>query len=169
MGYGLSSANDEKDTTATELIREIAVLEFEVTRLEQYLLSLYRKAFVQKVPFAPSAAAKPSDDHKCREPALPCQRDSADVKARVNFNSNRAKDPRSVDETSSFMESKARCQSSISQHSAFISRASPDNSSADEIAAKAVRACHSQPLSMTEVNLNHELYKHLVISLHFEY
>ena len=34
---------------ATELIKEIAVLELEVVYLEQYLLSLYRKAFDQQV------------------------------------------------------------------------------------------------------------------------
>ena len=33
---------------ATELIKEIAVLELEVSHLEQYLLSLYRKAFDQQ-------------------------------------------------------------------------------------------------------------------------
>ena len=34
---------------AMELIKEIAVLELEVVYLEQYLLSLYRKAFDQQV------------------------------------------------------------------------------------------------------------------------
>ncbi|KAI0503539.1 hypothetical protein KFK09_014473 [Dendrobium nobile] len=37
---------------AKELIREIAVLELEVMHLEQYLLSLYRKAFDQQVTIA---------------------------------------------------------------------------------------------------------------------
>ena len=34
---------------ATELIKEISVLELEVGHLEQYLLSLYRQAFDQQV------------------------------------------------------------------------------------------------------------------------
>jgi len=39
---------------ANELIREIATLELEVKNMEQYLLTLYRKAFEQQAPaFSP--------------------------------------------------------------------------------------------------------------------
>ncbi|GMI68870.1 hypothetical protein HRI_000556300 [Hibiscus trionum] len=55
LGYRTSSHEDTSETSvsvskpATELIKEIAVLELEVVYLEQYLLSLYRKAFDLKV------------------------------------------------------------------------------------------------------------------------
>ncbi|KAK8674031.1 hypothetical protein V6N13_112334 [Hibiscus sabdariffa] len=55
LGYRTSSHEDTNETSvsmskpATELIKEIAVLELEVVYLEQYLLSLYRKAFDLKV------------------------------------------------------------------------------------------------------------------------
>ncbi|KAK8995645.1 hypothetical protein V6N11_075910 [Hibiscus sabdariffa] len=55
LGYRTSSHEDTNEPSvstskpATELIKEIAVLELEVVYLEQYLLSLYRKAFEQKV------------------------------------------------------------------------------------------------------------------------
>ncbi|ESQ46309.1 hypothetical protein EUTSA_v10000068mg [Eutrema salsugineum] len=52
LGYKTPSRDISKaDSTpkpATELIKEIAVLELEVSHLEQYLLSLYRKAFDQQ-------------------------------------------------------------------------------------------------------------------------
>ncbi|KAF8083498.1 hypothetical protein N665_0770s0019 [Sinapis alba] len=53
LGYKTPSRdiNSKANSTpkpATELIKEIAVLELEVSHLEQYLLSLYRKAFDQQ-------------------------------------------------------------------------------------------------------------------------
>uniref|UniRef100_A0A1J3CTF9 DUF547 domain-containing protein n=1 Tax=Noccaea caerulescens TaxID=107243 RepID=A0A1J3CTF9_NOCCA len=49
LGYKTPSRdiNDSTPKPPTELIKEIAVLELEVSHLEQYLLSLYRKAFDQ--------------------------------------------------------------------------------------------------------------------------
>ncbi|KAL0915776.1 hypothetical protein M5K25_013231 [Dendrobium thyrsiflorum] len=55
---------------AKELIREIAVLELEVMHLEQYLLSLYRKAFDQQVTIA-SPAVPPKTRLKA---PISCQR-----------------------------------------------------------------------------------------------
>lgn len=53
LGYRASSHDITTEATipkpATELIKEISVLELEVGHLEQYLLSLYRKAFDQQV------------------------------------------------------------------------------------------------------------------------
>ncbi|VYS53293.1 unnamed protein product [Arabidopsis thaliana] len=51
LGYKTPSRDIKGDSTPkppTELIKEIAVLELEVSHLEQYLLSLYRKAFDQQ-------------------------------------------------------------------------------------------------------------------------
>ncbi|CAA7033174.1 unnamed protein product [Microthlaspi erraticum] len=49
LGYKTPSGNinDSTPKPPTELIKEIAVLELEVSHLEQYLLSLYRRAFDQ--------------------------------------------------------------------------------------------------------------------------
>ncbi|KAJ6774481.1 hypothetical protein OIU79_017806 [Salix purpurea] len=52
LGYGTSSHESTSELSlpkpATEMIKEIAILELEVVYLEQYLLSLYRKAFDQQ-------------------------------------------------------------------------------------------------------------------------
>ncbi|EOA26696.1 hypothetical protein CARUB_v10022780mg [Capsella rubella] len=51
LGYKTPSRDIKGDSTPkppTELIKEIAVLELEVSHLEQYLLSLYRRAFDQQ-------------------------------------------------------------------------------------------------------------------------
>uniref|UniRef100_A0A7N0UEH6 Electron transporter n=1 Tax=Kalanchoe fedtschenkoi TaxID=63787 RepID=A0A7N0UEH6_KALFE len=171
LGYRSSSSNDDDadatpiPRTATELIRDIAVLEYEVGHLEQYLLSLYRKAFDQRTPSSsPSVDKKVIDftppsakNHivECGRPAVSSsQTDSIMVKSRSRFISDKSKEPRSVGGAVPLVDSKARCQSSISQHSVFMPRSTPDDLTADEIAAKAVRACHSQPLSMTEYAQN---------------
>lgn len=44
--------------SATELIQEIAVLELEVSNLEQYLLSVYQKAFDQQASIYVSPSSK---------------------------------------------------------------------------------------------------------------
>ncbi|WOK92240.1 hypothetical protein Cni_G00931 [Canna indica] len=52
---------------AKKLIREIAMLELEVVHLEQYLLSLYRRAFKQQIP---SVSPRAVDDLK-KQPLIP--------------------------------------------------------------------------------------------------
>ncbi|KAJ0234370.1 hypothetical protein HA466_0274060 [Hirschfeldia incana] len=72
LGYGTSSSYMLTETNdipmhkqATDLIKEIAVLEMEVIHLEHYLLSLYRKAFDQpisenKKPKSPPSVSAPT-------------------------------------------------------------------------------------------------------------
>ncbi|MBA0643323.1 hypothetical protein Goklo_027631, partial [Gossypium klotzschianum] len=132
---------------ATELIKEIAVLELEVVYLEQYLLLLYRKAFDQQV----SSISLSKRDERIKTPL-----DSP----RGRFSKvSRPDDVSKVENLavrSSYCENPCeepsvhRCHSSLSQHSVLSSRTSP----LDENLDRAIRACHSQPLSMTEYAQN---------------
>lgn len=136
------------DTTflqpATELIKEIAVLELEVVYLEQYLLLLYRKAFDQQVSsISPSKRDErintPLDSPRGRFLKVLRADDVSKVEnlaVRSSYCENPCEEP-----------SVHRCHSSLSQHSVLSSRTSP----LDENLDKAIHACHSQPLSMTEV------------------
>ena len=67
LGYRTSSHGDTSKLLmpkpATELIKEIAVLELEVVYLEQYLLSLYRKAFDQQI-----SSVSPTKDERLKSP-----------------------------------------------------------------------------------------------------
>ncbi|XP_016558939.2 uncharacterized protein LOC107858693 isoform X2 [Capsicum annuum] len=137
----------------TELIREIAVLELEVMRLEQYLLSLYRKAFDQEI----SSLFPPTRD-KLKSPT------NTKIRRHLEFskcdtivrqeNSCAQPDKQSASkiwkETNSTTEDKVResgvhrSRSSLTQHSALSKRAS----TTEEISGKALRACQSQSSSM---------------------
>lgn len=143
---------------ATELIKEIAVLEVEVTHLEQYLLSLYRKAFDQQISsISPSTRVDQvnsplttprrrrlefsSPDITSDRDNLARQVDSRLIPAQRNESSCLGEEK--------FVESNVnRCQSSLSQCSALSNKNSPPT----ESLGKALRACHSQPLSMAEVS-----------------
>ncbi|KHG19513.1 hypothetical protein F383_24073 [Gossypium arboreum] len=153
LGYRTSSHDNSNETSvsitkpATELIKEIAVLELEVVYLEQYLLLLYRKAFDQQV----SSISLSKRDERIKTPL-----DSP----RGRFSKvSRPDDVSKVENLavwSSYCEnpreepSVHRCHSSLSQHSVLSSRTSPLDKNLD----RAIRACHSQPLSMTEYAQN---------------
>ncbi|KAF8051221.1 hypothetical protein N665_1776s0009 [Sinapis alba] len=65
--YMLTEANDiPMPKPAIDLIKDIAVLEMEVIHLEQYLLSLYRKAFDQKI----SSVSPNSEKEKPKSPPV---------------------------------------------------------------------------------------------------
>ena len=139
---------------ATELIKEIAVLELEVVHLEQYLLSLYRKAFDQQVlvqsPSAtdarlgsPVTSARGGAQEACR-PDITSKRESSAVYYNSQSLANPRKEPNGISEEKILDSSVHRCHSSLSQRSAFLTRTSPP-------AESLIRACHSQPLSMMEV------------------
>ncbi|RZC45579.1 hypothetical protein C5167_038533, partial [Papaver somniferum] len=117
---------------ATELIKEIAVLELEVVYLEQYLLTLYRKPFDEQ-----SSILSPSTkDETLRSPKF----------SRLGLTpkiENPERKPNHVEVTEKLLDSGIdRSQSSLSQHSAFSARASPPR----ENHAKSLQSCHSQPL-----------------------
>ncbi|XP_075090469.1 uncharacterized protein LOC107814115 [Nicotiana tabacum] len=143
-------------TPTTELIREIAVLELEVVHLEQYLLSLYRKAFDQQI----SSLSPPIEDDKIRSPQSTQIRrclefSESDVMLRrenscAQLDCQSASNP--WNETTSTTEEKVkepgvhRSHSSLTQHSAPSNRAPLS----EEIPGKALRACQSQPFSMMQ-------------------
>ncbi|KAK6924292.1 protein of unknown function DUF547, partial [Dillenia turbinata] len=161
LGYRTSSQEPTSEIAmpkpATELIKEIAVLELEVVYLEQYLLSLYRKAFVQQI----STLSPSSNDVKFKSPEATPKKLLEEV-PRPDIPSNRenkADQSSCPSVTNTWKESNGtggeerqldsgvhRCHSSLSQRSTFSTKTSPPVDSL----SKAVRACHSQPLSMTE-------------------
>ncbi|PIA55584.1 hypothetical protein AQUCO_00700117v1 [Aquilegia coerulea] len=147
---------------AKDLIKEIAVLEWEVLHLEQYLLSLYRKAFNQQV----SSVSRPTKDGKLTSPAstekgtLSEVNGLAKTKKRHNLavHSSRLHRPQDLianprKEIGATMVNEMlldsgihRSHSSLSYRSAFRIRTSPPM----ENQAKGVWSCHSQPLSSLE-------------------
>ncbi|XP_021847815.1 uncharacterized protein [Spinacia oleracea] len=182
LGSGPSSYETNEPFTVpkppTELIKEIAVLELEVGYLEQYLLSLYRKAFDQQVStISPNAKdQQPSStsptiknqrissisptikDQRLKSPPplvtprrLFVDEDAAETATKVEQQSGFQSVPRVLTntikesgESKTFDANVHRCHSSLSHRTALPTRASPDS------VAKALRACHSQPLSMSE-------------------
>nr|GLL18814.1 uncharacterized protein LOC109180440 [Ipomoea trifida] len=158
LGYGSSSHKITAETTlmpkpATELIREIAVLEFEVGHLEQYLLSLYRQAFDQQLP----SVSPPTKDDRLKSPVVTPRRrldfSKSDVSSRKETSTsqvNGQKETNGIAEDKLFDSGVQRSHSSLSQRSALSNRTSPP----EDPLGKAVRACHSQPLSMMEYAQN---------------
>ncbi|CAA0832751.1 Protein of unknown function- DUF547 [Striga hermonthica] len=137
--------------SATELIREISVLELEVGHLEQYLLSLYRKAFDQ--PFS-SLSPKKKNEEKFKSLIITTPR-----RRRLDFSrSDSLRETKPANGGGPFEEklldsSIQRSHSSLSQQrGALLNRASSPPP-ADEL-CKALRSCHSQPLSMIEYAQN---------------
>jgi len=158
------------------------VLELEVTYLEQYLLSLYRKAFDQQIssvsPNAKdhhifsasiantdqkvSSAAPTRKDQRLRSPPVTPRRlfvdkDAAETATKAENPTDKSA-PKSqsctVEEPNEFMgggrvldSTVHRCHSSLSYRATVATRPSPNTLS------EALRVCHSQPLSMTEVVL----------------
>ncbi|CAN1224979.1 hypothetical protein LINGRAPRIM_LOCUS930 [Linum grandiflorum] len=139
LGYRTSSIGDVPDELmpkpTTELIKEIAVLELEVVYLEQYLLSLYRKAFDQQVS---------SKEEGSKSADVPRPNVTSTSQFCCQSQDNPSRQEKLLD------SSVQRSQSSLSQCSAFSGRASPP---ADSL-GRAVRSCHSQPLSMIEFAQN---------------
>ncbi|XP_075478477.1 uncharacterized protein LOC142519367 isoform X2 [Primulina tabacum] len=154
---------------ATELIRDIAILELEVGHLEQYLLSLYRKAFDQKIP-----SLYPSKKHGDLKPPLsPPRRRRLDF-SRSDITSTRAKFSPQTEipnvsntrmEINSSTEEKFNDSSVLRSHSSVYQYSSLENQNSPpaEAFGKALRACHSQPLSMMENTSSHviSLAEHL--------
>nr|XP_008342996.2 uncharacterized protein LOC103405750 isoform X3 [Malus domestica] len=145
---------------ATELIKEIAVLELEVVHLEQYLLSLYRRAFDGK--FSSVSPSKKDERLKptltsprirfleVSEPDMPLERENLAVQSSGQSLENSQKEFNAIGGEEKLLDSSVhRCHSSLSQRSAFLSRTSPEESLANTL-----RSCHSQPLSMMEYAQN---------------
>lgn len=162
LGYQ-SSSHDITDEAsipkpATELIKEIAVLELEVVHLEQYLLSLYRQAFDQQTP--PSLSKNESLESPLTTPrgnhlqvsrsAITTKREITTFQARFQSLANPWSESSNLGEEKLIETADHRSQSSLSNRSVLPTRTSPPA----ESLGKAVRACHSQPLSMMEYAQN---------------
>ncbi|XP_039020469.1 uncharacterized protein LOC120152280 [Hibiscus syriacus] len=164
LDYRASSHEDTNETSvsmskpATELIKEIAVMELEVIYLEQYLLSLYRKAFDLKVssisPYKRVERLKKPVNTlrgRCLEFSGPDASKHENSTMQCGYGENSWKEPIGIVGEKLLDSGVYRCHSTLSQHSVFPSWTSPlDESLAD----RAVRACHSQPLSMVEYAQN---------------
>ncbi|XP_058754795.1 uncharacterized protein LOC131627954 [Vicia villosa] len=170
LGYRPISLVNPDDMTipkpTTDLIKEIAVLELEVVYLEQYLLSLYRKAFEQQLSPAvapstveesekspplttprdrflevsPSVTIKGCSDLQCIDPKVDR------IKRECNEYGLETPDKECIvyhPEEKHLDSGVHRCHSSLSQYSA---RVSPP----EEALTDSLRACYSQPLSMVE-------------------
>ncbi|KAK1433012.1 hypothetical protein QVD17_09916 [Tagetes erecta] len=147
LGYKSSSCEVTNPAsipkTATELIKDIAVLEYEVSHLEQYLLSLYRKAFDQQIP-CPSPLR---NSEPLKSPLMsPAGKYLETSKSAMSSKPDKG----SIGEEEDIVldSNVQRCHSSLSQHS-ILSAETPA-----ETLGKALRACHSQPLSMVEYAQN---------------
>ncbi|OEL25106.1 hypothetical protein BAE44_0013876 [Dichanthelium oligosanthes] len=152
---------------ATQLIREVATLELEIKHLEQYLLTLYRKAFDQQQQQAPTSRS--SDAHR-EAPKLSVSSRSAqlDETPKTKAPIRRGGDPMlhhscppiskgrngAVDDSSpstcprrtTDFDHGLRSQSALSFRGVCSSRISPTEDSL----ARALRSCHSQPFSFLE-------------------
>ncbi|KAF0908302.1 hypothetical protein E2562_024716 [Oryza meyeriana var. granulata] len=156
---------------ANELIREVATLELEIKHLEQYLLTLYRKAFDQQQQQAPTlpssdahreAAPKLSVSSRCSQLEETPKAKAATVRrggdAMLHYScpplSKRWNNGGTVDDCSpstcprKTMDSDhgLRSQSALSFRGVCSSRISPS----EESLARALRSCHSQPFSFLE-------------------
>ncbi|XP_062212532.1 uncharacterized protein LOC133913403 isoform X2 [Phragmites australis] len=157
------SSENPMPKAASELIREIATLELEVKNMEQYLLTLYRKAFEQQAPtFSPPdrrESSKPSVSSQfgqLRESAIdkkPCKsRGDAAIRSSYPPPHKKWNDPL-TDCCASACADRAidsdvlRCQSALSYRGICSSRILP---SEDDSLARALRSCHSQPFSFLE-------------------
>ncbi|XP_047155280.1 uncharacterized protein LOC124826489 [Vigna umbellata] len=172
LGYRSSSLVNSNEMMipkpATELIREIAVLELEVVYLEQHLLSLYRKAFDQQL----SSVSPTSKDESIKFPLTTLSARFINVSVPEILTNRECSTTPSKDhelETQRKEQEKHepetlgkeynenlieenhldsgvyRCHSSLSHCPAFTRESPP----ADSL-ARSLRACHSQPLSMLE-------------------
>ncbi|KAJ4747370.1 hypothetical protein LUZ62_052072 [Rhynchospora pubera] len=156
LGYNHASISLSSDSSmpkpTKELIREIALLELEVKHLEQYLLSLYRKAF------DPNLSPKESELKPPKTEISKIREDSPKAKKlQPKFQKRNFKEPRPLpitDDCVMVSQEKLldqgsginRSQSSLSQRAVCSARISPS----EESLARALRSFNSQPFSFLE-------------------
>ncbi|KAF7015949.1 hypothetical protein CFC21_029665 [Triticum aestivum] len=151
-----------------QLIREVATLELEIKHLEQYLLTLYRKAFEQ-APTLPSSLAVRQEEPAPPKPSVSSRSALMEETPKPKATAGRGGDamlhyscpPLSKRRNGTMMEdcspstcpTKAmdsdhglRSQSALSFRGVCSSRISPS----EESLARALRSCHSQPFSFLE-------------------
>ncbi|URD97148.1 Ternary complex factor MIP1 [Musa troglodytarum] len=157
LGHSSSKVCSSNETSTImptkELIREIAVLELEVMHLEQYLLSLYRKAFDPQTSILSSRSEwlRESAEHKTLS-----QRGNSRVQ------SSRTLVPQKWTANSMNEDCEVKCQHKLlgpgvhRSHSCLSFRAvcSARISPSEESLARALHSFHSQPLSFHEAKHN---------------
>ncbi|KAM7520550.1 hypothetical protein LguiB_019512 [Lonicera macranthoides] len=140
-----------------ELVKEIAVLELEVLHLEHYLLSLYRKAFDQQIcsssPSVKNEGLKSPLRGSCSEfpkSDITSRVENRALQSNCQLLANPWKGYNGIGGEERLLDSQGalRCHSSVSQ-GATLSTITSTNP-----LGRAVRACHSQPLSMMEYSQN---------------
>ncbi|KAL0380926.1 UNVERIFIED_CONTAM: hypothetical protein Sangu_0156900 [Sesamum angustifolium] len=161
LSCGASSHDITNETIipkpAIELLKEIAVLELEVGRLEKYLLSLYRKAFDQRISsLSPSKknekfespSATPSRwylDFSRSDMTTVREKFAPEAVTRIMTGSSEEANSPSEEKLMDFVAQHSR--SSLSRRSDLANR----TSLLAHASVKAVlRACESQPSSMME-------------------
>ncbi|OAY78848.1 hypothetical protein ACMD2_08161, partial [Ananas comosus] len=148
-----------------ELIREIALLELEVMHLEQYLLSLYRKAFSQQIstlsPTNKDTSEQPltARSGQCQETtenANSSKRESPPILSSSRQILKKPTDPPTkhspviCQETQQEGARVQRSHSSVSQRAACSARISPSQ----ESLKRALHSFYSQPLSFPKEGEN---------------
>lgn len=134
-------------------------MELEVSHLEQYLLSLYRKAFDGQI----SSTSPSTNDEKLKSPMnspktkymvncipdITSKKEDKAVQSGYDSFGNPVKEYSGICEDNLLDSSVRRCQSSLSHYSVCSKRTSlPEDS-----LGQAVRPCLSQPMSMIEVTV----------------
>ncbi|CAN7025183.1 unnamed protein product [Brassica oleracea var. botrytis] len=144
LGYGTASSYMLTETNdipmpkpAIDLIKDIAVLEMEVIHLEQYLLSLYRKAFDQRI-----SSVTPNSEKKKKKPKSP---PVTTPTRRLVF----CEEDDTPSKTDPLLPAGCRDQTESSFHRSHSQRSSAfkfKKASPEDSWGKAIRSCHSQPL-----------------------
>ncbi|XP_023003592.1 uncharacterized protein LOC111497149 isoform X2 [Cucurbita maxima] len=145
-----TSSDIELAKPATELIKEITVLELEVSHLEQYLLSLYRKAFDGQISSTSPINSPRSKYMMNCIPDITSKKEDKAVQSGYDSFGNPMKGYSGIRENKLLDSRVRRCQSSLSYYSVSSKRTYlPDDS-----LCQAVRPCLSQPMSMIEFARN---------------
>ncbi|XP_031385015.1 uncharacterized protein LOC116198891 isoform X2 [Punica granatum] len=161
LGFRSSSFGHFSPTSmpkpATELIKEIAVLELEVVYLEQYLLSLYRKAFDQQVTSVSSSTRDKIVEADVETPQgsflnartsqlnATSNQEQRIVRSTCQSLDDTAKNTTGREENQSDSEVN-RCHSALPQSSGFAAKTALPL----EGSPRALRACHSEPFALAE-------------------
>ncbi|XP_074568768.1 uncharacterized protein LOC141825279 [Curcuma longa] len=157
LGYSSSAICSSKETSlpkpTKELIREIAILELEVMHMEQYLLSLYRKAFNQPTTTLSSQSEllHESAKHKILSTKGNLRVQLSQSEVTQKWNASSVNDDFELKCHDKFLDPGVYCSHSSLSHRAISSaRISPSEDSL----ARALDSFHSQPLLFHEEEQN---------------
>ncbi|CAH8354229.1 unnamed protein product [Eruca vesicaria subsp. sativa] len=141
--YMLTETNDiPMPKPALDLIKDIAVLEMEVIHLEQYLLSLYRKAFDQKIS---SVSPNLEEKKKPKSPPVttPTRRLDFSEESTDHLPGDDQNQPRETETPAGVRD---QTESSFQRSHSQRSELECKKASTEDSWSKAILSCHSQPL-----------------------